>query len=57
LSTLKNIDESMKLIPGAVQVISDTGSRVDTGAVLRPGGTVSDLPLPARLPRDPAPGR
>ena len=44
-------DESVKPIPGAVQVISATGTRVDTGAVLRPGGTVIDLPLPPHLPR------
>ena len=44
-------DEPVKLIPGAVQVISGTGVRVDTGAVLRPGGTVIDLPLPPHLPR------
>jgi copper transport protein len=44
-------DEPVKLIPGAVQVVSESGARVNTGMVLRPGGTAIDLPLPPRLPR------
>jgi copper transport protein len=44
-------DEPVKLIPAAVQVISSSGTRVDDGATLRPGGTTIVLALPQRLAR------
>lgn len=44
-------DEPITPIPGTIQVVSSTGSRVDTGATLRSGATVVDLPLLPNLPR------
>lgn len=38
-------DEPVRLIPGAVQVISATGARVSVDALLRSDGTVVELPL------------
>jgi len=45
-------DEPVRMVPGAVQVISSTGTKVDLGAKLTTGGTVVALALPDRLPRD-----
>jgi copper transport protein len=44
-------DEPVRLIPGAVQVISNTGSRLDRDVRQRSGNTVVELDLPPNLPR------
>ncbi|MGB8402796.1 MAG: copper resistance protein CopC [Mycobacterium sp.] len=44
-------DEPVRMIPGAVQVISSAGPKVDRGARLLSGGTVIELTLPADLGR------
>lgn len=45
-------DEPVRMVPGAVQVISSTGSKVDLGSGLASGGTVVNVTLPDRLPHD-----
>ena len=45
-------DEPVRMVPGAVQVISSSGTKVDDGARLVSGNTVVELALPATLPRD-----
>ena len=45
-------DEPVRMVPGAVQVISSSGAKVDHGARLVSGNTVIELALPAALPRD-----
>jgi len=45
-------DEPVRMVPGAVQVISSTGTKVDRGATLVSGDTEIQLALPDRLPRD-----
>ncbi|MUL79497.1 hypothetical protein FZI94_26060 [Mycobacterium sp. CBMA226] len=44
-------DEPVRLIPGAVQVISNTGSRFDRDVRQRSGNTIVELDLPPNLPR------
>ncbi|CAM5735628.1 copper resistance protein CopC [Mycolicibacterium aubagnense] len=44
-------DEPVRLIPGAVQVISATGVRVDRGVRQQSGNTTVELDLPPNLPR------
>ncbi|WP_019971344.1 copper resistance CopC/CopD family protein [Mycobacterium sp. 141] len=44
-------DEPVRLIPGAVQVISASGARVSVAALLHRGGTVVELPLNPGLPQ------
>ncbi|WP_155926945.1 copper resistance CopC/CopD family protein [Mycolicibacterium sp. CBMA 234] len=44
-------DEAVRLIPAAVQVISESGSQVDRGVRLQPGNTTVELELPPSLPR------
>ncbi|MGJ6126769.1 copper resistance protein CopC [Mycolicibacterium sp. Y3] len=50
-SVTLTFDEPVRLIPEAVLVISDTGTRVDTGPSLRSDGATIDLPLLPNLPR------
>jgi copper transport protein len=45
-------DESVRMVPSAVQVISSAGTKVDLGAKLVSGDTVVELALPGHLPRD-----
>jgi len=44
-------DEPVRLISGAVQVISATGTRVDQGVRQQSGNTTVELELPTNLPR------
>lgn len=44
-------DEPVRLIPGAVQVISATGGRIDQGVRQQSGNTTVVLDLPPHLPR------
>ncbi|MDR3661073.1 MAG: copper resistance protein CopC, partial [Mycobacterium sp.] len=44
-------DEPVRMIPGAVQVISESGSKIDRGARQHSGGTTIELTLPPQLPR------
>lgn len=45
-------DEPVRMVPGAVQVISSNGAKVDLGAGLASGGTVVELTLPEHLAKD-----
>ncbi|MDH6245956.1 copper resistance protein CopC [Mycobacterium sp. OTB74] len=44
-------DEPVRMVPGAVQVVSGNGAHVDLGAHLQSGGAVVELTLPPSLPR------
>lgn len=46
-----SFDEPVRLIPGAVQVISNSGARVDREVRQRSGNTAVELDLPPNLPR------
>ena len=46
-----SFDEPVRLIPGAVQVISNSGARVDREVRQRSGNTAVELDLPPDLPR------
>lgn len=45
-------DEPVRMVSGALQVISSNGTRVDLGAQLAPGNTVVEFAMPAYLPHD-----
>lgn len=46
-----SFDEPVRLIPGAVQVISNSGARVDREVRQQSGNTAVELDLPPNLPR------